>query len=110
MTKIINLKDLRLNMDDYISKVKKGDSFLVMRRSEQVFKISPFEFEEVDPKEDAKGWKTLVDFRKLTPDGCGIDANVLANLLRESIKRDEQNKKVSKQTRPRSKSKSTRSC
>ena len=95
MTKIINLKDLRLNMDDYISKVKKGDSFLVMRRSEQVFKISPFEFEEVDPKEDAKGWKTLVDFRKLTKDGKGIDARELLFLLRK-IKRDEQNRKVSK--------------
>ena len=88
MTKIINLKDLRLNMDDYISKVKKGDSFLVMRRSEQVFKISPFEFEEVDPKEDAKGWKTLVDFRKLTGNKHGIDARKLLCLLQQSIKED----------------------
>ena len=74
-------------MDDYIAKVKKGNSFLVMRRSEQVFKISPFEFEEVDPIEDAKGWKTLVDFRKLTGNKHGIDARKLLVYYNSQLKR-----------------------
>lgn len=98
MTKIINLKDLRLNMNSYIDQVKKGNSFLVMKRSEQVFKISPFEFEEVDEKEDAKGWKTLIDFTKLTKNGRGIPAKELLSLL-EKIERDEQNRKVSSQAK-----------
>jgi antitoxin (DNA-binding transcriptional repressor) of toxin-antitoxin stability system len=101
MTKIINLKDLRLNMDSYIAQVKKGNSFLVMKRSEQAFLISPFEFEEVDEKEDAKGWKTLIDFTKLTKDGKGIDAHKLLAMLRKSIIKDEQNTKIHRQVKQR---------
>jgi antitoxin (DNA-binding transcriptional repressor) of toxin-antitoxin stability system len=48
MTKIINLKDLRLNMDDYIFKVKKGASFIVMRKSVVVFLISPFDSDDIE--------------------------------------------------------------
>jgi hypothetical protein len=95
MTEIINLKEFRLNTDKYISEVKKGNSFLVMKKSDKAFKISAFEFEEVDEKEDVKGWKTLIDFTKLTKDGKGIDAKELLFLLRK-IKQDEQSRKVSK--------------
>ena len=38
---IIGLKELRENADTYISQVEKGKSFIVVRRSEPVFKISP---------------------------------------------------------------------
>ncbi len=40
MSNIIGLKELRENMDTYISKVSKGESFIVVRRSKPVFKIS----------------------------------------------------------------------
>ncbi len=88
MTKIIGLKDLRLNTESYISQVKKGDSFIVMKRSEPAFKISPYQFEEVDEKEDDKGWKTMIDFTKLTKNGKGIEAGKLLSLLRKIEKKE----------------------
>ena len=95
MTKIIGLKELRLNTENYIAQVKKGDSFIVVKRSEPVFKISPYQFEEIDLKDDGPGWKTMVDFRKLTGNKKGIDAQKLINIL-EKINKDEQNRKVSR--------------
>ena len=48
MTKIIGLKELRLNTESYIAQVKKGNSFVVMRRSEVVFIISPLNLEDIE--------------------------------------------------------------
>lgn len=59
---IVGLKELRGNIDTYISKVKKGDSFVVVRRSKPVFKIS-----SVD--EDEGLWETVVDFTKIKKGG-----------------------------------------
>jgi antitoxin (DNA-binding transcriptional repressor) of toxin-antitoxin stability system len=47
MTKIIGLKELRLNTESYIAQVKKGVSFIVMRKSEVVFLISPLRLEDI---------------------------------------------------------------
>jgi hypothetical protein len=60
--------------------------------------MSPYQFEEVDEKEDSKGWKTLIDFTKLTKNGKGIDAQKLIDIL-EKINRDEQNRKIPSKTR-----------
>ena len=38
---IINFKELRENAEVYIREVKKGQSFLVMRRSTPIFRITP---------------------------------------------------------------------
>ena len=38
---IIGLKELRENIEEYIGKVEKGKSFVVVRRSHPVFKIAP---------------------------------------------------------------------
>jgi prevent-host-death family protein len=88
MTKIIGLKDLRLHTESYIAQVKKGHSFIVVKRSEPVFQISPYQFEEVDEKEDSKGWKTMIDFTKLTKNGKGIEAGKLLSLLRKIEKQE----------------------
>ena len=37
---IVGLKELRENIDTYIEGVKKGRSFIVVRKSKPVFKIS----------------------------------------------------------------------
>jgi antitoxin (DNA-binding transcriptional repressor) of toxin-antitoxin stability system len=95
MTKIIGLKELRLNTESYIAQVKKGVSFIVVKRSEPVFKISPYQFEEIDLKDDGPGWKKMIDFRKLTGNKNGIDAQKLIDIL-EKINKDEQNRKVSR--------------
>jgi prevent-host-death family protein len=55
-TKIVGLKDLRENMESYISEVKKGKSFTIVRRSTPIFKLSP-----VDEWGDEGTWETVLD-------------------------------------------------
>jgi antitoxin (DNA-binding transcriptional repressor) of toxin-antitoxin stability system len=40
-TNTISLKDLRQNFPEFIEKIEKGKSFVVIKRSQPVFKISP---------------------------------------------------------------------
>lgn len=60
---IIGLKELRNNTENYISQVKKGKSFIVVRRSTPVFKIT-----SVDVDDD-KSWETIIDFTKFNKKG-----------------------------------------
>ena len=62
---IVGLKELRENLETYISKVKKGDSFIVVRKSKPVFRISPME-------DDAALWESVVDFTKIKKGGVSI--------------------------------------
>ena len=48
ITDIIGLKELRANTERYIRRVGEGDSFIVVRRSRPVFKLSPLEKKELD--------------------------------------------------------------
>lgn len=64
---IIGLKDLRENTESYINKIKKGRSFVVVRKSKPVFKISP-----VDEWGDEGVWETVVDFTEIRPEGVPI--------------------------------------
>lgn len=61
---IIGLKELRQNMDSYISRVKQGNSFIVMKKSQAIFKIVPLEQDE--------SWETVIDFSKLKKGGVNI--------------------------------------
>lgn len=63
---IIGLKELRDDMESYISQIEKGNSFLVVRQSRPVFKISP-------PDEDADLWEPIIDFTKIKKGGILID-------------------------------------
>ena len=45
MAQTIGVRDLRENLSKYINKVDKGEEFVVMRKSEAVFKIVPVEDE-----------------------------------------------------------------
>jgi prevent-host-death family protein len=71
---IVGLKELRENIETYISKVKKGDSFIVVRKSKPVFKLSPIEDDD-----DGSLWETVVDFTKIKKGGVPI-ADILAQL------------------------------
>lgn len=62
MKNIIGLKELREHADIYITKVEMGESFIVVRRSKPVFKISP-------PMEDMELWETVVDFIAIRENG-----------------------------------------
>ncbi|MCX6703671.1 MAG: type II toxin-antitoxin system prevent-host-death family antitoxin [Candidatus Zambryskibacteria bacterium] len=76
MNKIIGLKDLRENTEAFIDKVKKGHSFVVVRKSKPVFKLSP-----VDEWGDEGIWEQVIDFREINPKGLPIK-DVLASLKR----------------------------
>jgi antitoxin (DNA-binding transcriptional repressor) of toxin-antitoxin stability system len=70
---VVGLKELRENIETYISRVKKGASFLVIRKSRPVFKITPPEMEE--------RWETVVDFTTINKDG--VSAKKVLRELRE---------------------------
>lgn len=82
---IVGLKDLRENMEDYITQVGEGKSFTVVRRSRPVFRVVP-----VDEWGDEGEWETLVDFRELDP--AGVSAS---DVLKAITKLNESNRKVS---------------
>ena len=68
---IIGLKALRENVQSYISRVRNGESFLVVRRSKPVFRISAPDSEEA--------WEEVVDFTKIRRGGIAI-ADLLSRL------------------------------
>ncbi len=73
MQNSIGLKELRENVETYVSEVKKGKSFIVVRRSKPIFKIAP-------PDDYEGPWETVVDFTKFYENG--ISARQLLKKLR----------------------------
>ena len=61
---IVGLKELRENINHYISQVEKGKSFVVVRKSKPVFRISQAEEED--------NWETVVDFTKIRKGGIPL--------------------------------------
>lgn len=62
---IIGIKELRQNLDEYITQVDKGKTFTVFRRSKPVFKITPITSEE-------DMWETVIDFTKIKRSGVSL--------------------------------------
>ncbi|MFY9461942.1 MAG: type II toxin-antitoxin system prevent-host-death family antitoxin [Candidatus Sungiibacteriota bacterium] len=73
MKNLIGLKELRENVDTYVSEVQKGKSFIVMRRSRPIFRITP-------PDDADELWETVIDFTEFYKDG--IPARQLLKKLR----------------------------
>jgi prevent-host-death family protein len=69
---IVGLKELRENIGAYISRVEKGDSFIIVKKSKPVFKISP-------PEDDIELWEPVIDFTKIKKGGVPI-ADLLSRL------------------------------
>ncbi len=59
---IVGLKELRENMEKYASLIKRGKSFIIVKRSKPLFKISSID-------EDDGLWETVIDFTKLRKGG-----------------------------------------
>ena len=59
---VVGLKELRENMESYISRVGKGESITVLRRNVPIFRLSPVDEEEM-------GWETVIDFTEINPRG-----------------------------------------
>ncbi len=71
MENIVALKELRQNMEKYATKVAKGNSFVVLKRSKPLFKISPVTEDE--------NWEEVIDFTKIKKGGVDIN-DVLSRL------------------------------
>lgn len=67
MEKIIGLRELRERADVYIKEAARGKSFLVVRRSRPIFRITP-------PEEAPELWETAIDFTKVKPSGVALKA------------------------------------
>ncbi len=65
---VIGLKALRENMNDFIEQTKKGRSFLVVRKSKPVFRITP-----ADVWGDEGLWETVVDLTKIRKGGVPVE-------------------------------------
>lgn len=65
MNNIIGLRELRENIETYIGRIRKGKSFIVVRRSKPVFKIAP-------PDEESELWEPVVDFTKIKKGGVPL--------------------------------------
>ena len=65
---IIGLKELRENMDSYISQINKGRSFVVVRKSKPVFRLAP-----LDAWGDEGMWEKVVDFAKIKKGGVPLN-------------------------------------
>ncbi len=72
MEHIIGLKQLRQSAGAYIERVRRGQRFVVLRRSRPVFKIVPVDASDT-------GWEDVVDLTKVKHGGVHID-DVLARL------------------------------
>ena len=68
---IIGLKELRENVAEYARQVARGQSFIVVKQSKPLFKITPVDEEEA--------WEEVVDFTKIKKGGVKID-ELLARL------------------------------
>ena len=66
MENIIGLKELRENINTYISQVEKGQSFVVVRKSKPVFRLSPLQ-------DESGQWENVIDFTKIKKGGVSID-------------------------------------
>ncbi|HEY4495935.1 MAG TPA: type II toxin-antitoxin system prevent-host-death family antitoxin [Candidatus Paceibacterota bacterium] len=74
LEKIIGLKDLRLNAKNYIDAASRGQSFIVVNRSQPIFKVVP-----VDEWGDEGIWEKIIDFTKIKKGGVPM-SKVLAAL------------------------------
>lgn len=70
MENLIALKDLRLNMDKYATEVKAGKSFIVLKQSKPLFRITPID--------EDNNWEEVINFTKIKKGGVDIDTLLAA--------------------------------
>lgn len=61
---IVGLKELRMNIEKYIQLIQKGHSFVVVRKSDPIFKLEP-----IDVWGDEGTWETVADFSSYSVEG-----------------------------------------
>ena len=73
MEKIIGLKELRGRVSYFASEVQGGKSFIVVRKSKPLFKITPLE--------ESEEWETVADFTEINKNG--VSAKEVLKALRK---------------------------
>jgi hypothetical protein len=76
---IIKSRDLRNDMQKVADAVAKGKSFLVMKQSKPLFKVTK---PDVDEWGDEGHWKTMIDFRDAGYPN-GIPADELLEIMKK---------------------------
>ena len=66
MENTVGLKKLRENLPSYAEKVKKGQTFVVMKKSSPIFRISPV-------NDNEQLWEEVIDFSKIKKGGVEIE-------------------------------------
>lgn len=64
MNEIVGLKEFRKNISKIEKKVRKGHSFIIVKRSKPIFRITPLTEEEQ--------WEEVVNFTKIRKGGVKI--------------------------------------
>ena len=64
MDNIVGVKELRENLETYIREIKRGKSFMVVRRSKPLFRLSPLDEEGA--------WETVIDFTRVRKGGVPL--------------------------------------
>ena len=72
----MGLKKLRQNMSDYVRKVKRGQSFTIVKQTTPIFRVVP-----LDATENESEWETIVDFTKIKKGG--VSAKELLKRLKK---------------------------
>lgn len=67
MNNIIGLKELRQKMPIFAKEVQKGRSFIVVKQSKPLFKISPLN------QETEEQWEEVIDFTKIKKGGVKLE-------------------------------------
>lgn len=62
---LITVRELREDMPTIINKIRRGNEFLVLKKSKPVFRLSA-------PEND-DNWETVIDFTKIKKGGVKID-------------------------------------
>lgn len=62
---IVGVRELRENLQIYVDQIKRGKSFIVLRKSKPLFKISPYD-------EEDGFWEEVIDFTKVQKGGVKI--------------------------------------
>ena len=93
MQQIIGFKELKENVGVFAKKTQAGHSFIVVKQSKPLFKISRPVFEEEDLQDEAN-WKTVIDFTKIRKGGVTFEEVIKASEVLDH----EQNSKTFKKT------------
>ena len=100
MQQIIGFKELKANVGAYAKKTQAGHSFIVVKQSKPLFKISRPVFEDHD-LEDGRKWETFMDFTKIRKAGVPFEQVIKASKTLDNGQNTKASKKTSFKRSPR---------